>query len=68
MQKKTGEEALQTPKNYGRGESQNQVFKWLITIRCNHFSLGVGQMQTADWQVNIVVKCFNRFPIPKLDF
>ena len=28
IQKKTGEETLQTPKNYGRGESQNQVFKW----------------------------------------
>ena len=30
---------------------------------------GVRQMQTADWQVNevnIVVKCFNRFSIPKL--
>ena len=30
---------------------------------------GVQQMQTADWQVNevnIVVKCFNRFSIPKL--
>ena len=28
----------------------------------------VQQMQTADLQVNIVVKCSNRFPIPKLDF
>ena len=31
---------------------------------------GVRQTQTADWQVNevnIVVKCFNRFPIPKID-
>ena len=29
------------------------------------------RLQTADWQVNevnIAVKCFNRFPIPKLDF
>ena len=34
----------------------------------------VGQTQTVDLQtgeaneVNIVVKCFNRFPVPKLDF
>ena len=33
-------------------------------------SYRVRQTQTADWQVNevnIVVKCFNRFPIPKID-
>ena len=32
---------------------------------------GVRQTQTADWQtneVNIVVECSNRFPIPTLDF
>ena len=32
---------------------------------------GVRQTQTADWQtneVNIVVECSNRFPIPALDF
>ena len=31
----------------------------------------VRQTQTAEWQineVNIVVECSNRFPIPKLDF
>jgi len=39
-----------------------------LTIRYNHFSRGVGQRQTAEWQVNIVVKCSNRFPVPKLDF
>ena len=33
--------------------------------------IGVRQTQTADWQineVNIVVECSNRFPIPKLVF
>ena len=35
------------------------------------FKLGVRETQTADWQineVNIVVECSNRFPIPKQDF
>ena len=35
------------------------------------FKSAVRQMQTADWQgneVNIVVECSNRVPIPNLDF
>ena len=45
-------------------------------IRCQYtltkiFDTDNLQTQTADWQVNevnIVVECSKRFPIPKLDF
>ena len=40
-------------------------------LKQNSPLVDVRQTQTADWQVSevgIVVKCFNRFPIPKIDF
>ena len=48
----------------------NGIKKQTEKVLCSRlqFYNGVRQTQTADWQankVNIVVKSFNRFPIPK---
>ena len=44
----------------------------LSTKRFNlRIEIAVRQTQTVAWQVNrvnIVMKCFNRYPIPKRDF
>ena len=53
------------------GLSGNLTINWLPKFQFFRRCATNADCRLADWQVNevnIVVKCSNRFPIPKLDF